>query len=65
MDSKQYGGVGAKEVIVFQTKILMGAQFGRIMWAKEHKTESLCNSQKEILIACLRNGWSDAFRHTS
>ena len=65
MDTKTYGGVTAKDVIVFQTKIMMGAQFGRIVWAREHKAENIENSQNEILIACLRIGWNDAFRHTS
>lgn len=65
MDHKQYGGVSAKDVIVFQTKIMMGTQFGRIIWAREHKSEDLGNSRDEILIACLRMGWNDAFRHTS
>lgn len=65
MDIKTYGGVTAKDIIVFQTKIMMGAQFGRIVWAREHKKEDLANRQDEILIACLRMGWNDAFRHTS
>ena len=65
MDTKTYGGVTAKDVIVFQTKIMMGAQFGRIVWAREHKAEDLQKSQNEILVACLRIGWNDAFRHTS
>ena len=65
MDTKSYGGVTAKEVIGFQTKIMMGAQFGRIVWAREHKAKNIENSQNEILIACLRIGWNDAFRHTS
>ncbi len=65
MDTNEYGGVTAKNVIVFQTKIMMGVQFGRIVWAREHKTEDKNNSQNEILIACLRIGWNDAFRHTS
>lgn len=65
MDTKTYGGVTAKDVIVFQTKIMMGAQFGRIVWAREHKETNLENSQNEILVACLRIGWNDAFRHTS
>lgn len=43
----------------------MGAQFGRIVWAREHKAEDLANCQNEILVACLRIGWNDAFRHTS
>lgn len=65
MDTKTYGGVTAKDIIVFQTKIMMGAQFGRIVWARDHKSEPLGNRQNEILIACLRIGWNDAFRHTS
>ena len=65
MDTKTYGGVTAKDVIVFQTKIMMGAQFGRIVWARENKEINLENSQNEILVACLRIGWNDAFRHTS
>ncbi|MBR2966796.1 MAG: hypothetical protein IKC52_04950 [Clostridia bacterium] len=65
MDVGTYGGVGAKEVIIFLTRIMMGAQFGRIVWAREHKAEDLANCQNEILVACLRIGWNDAFRHTS
>ncbi len=65
MDTKTYGGVTAKDIIVFQSKIMMGAQFGRIVWAREHKSASLGNRQNEILVACLRIGWNDAFRHTS
>ena len=65
MDTKTYGGVTAKDIIVFQSKIMMGAQFGRIVWAREHKAENIENCQNEILIACLRIGWNDAFRHTS
>jgi len=65
MDTKTYGGVTAKDIIVFQTKIMMGAQFGRIVWARDHKSEPIGNRQNEILIACLRIGWNDAFRHTS
>lgn len=65
MDTKTYGGVTAKDIIVFQTKIMMGAQFRRIVWARDHKSEPLGNRQNEILIACLRIGWNDAFRHTS
>lgn len=59
-----YGGVTYKDVIAFQTKILFGRQFGRIAWAKEQGCISE-DIQNEILVACLRLGWSDAFRHTS
>jgi hypothetical protein len=65
MDTKTYGGVTAKDVIVFQTKIMMGAQFGRIVWARDQKSVPPGNRQNEILVACLRIGWNDAFRHTS
>lgn len=59
-----YGGVTYKEVIAFQTKILFGAQFGRIMWAKAQGCFSE-DIQDEALVACLRLGWNDAFRHVS
>lgn len=54
---KNIGGVGLEEVITFQTQILMGSQFERIN--RENCT------QKDLLVACLRMGWNDAFRHTS
>ena len=55
MNQQNLGGIRLKEVITFQTQIMMGAQFGRVM-SKE---------PEEIIIACLRMGWNDAFRHTS
>lgn len=51
------GGITAKEVITYQTQIMMGAQFGRVTRKKA--------TAKDIMIACLRMGWNDAFRHTS
>ena len=54
---ENFGGITLDEVIVFQTQIMMGAQFGRI---KKKKA-----MQEDIIIACLRMGWNDAFRHTS
>ena len=54
---ENFGGITLDEVIVFQTQIMMGAQFGRIK-----KEKAL---QEDIIIACLRMGWNDAFRHTS
>ncbi len=50
------GGITMENVIVFQTKVIMGAQFNRVIHAKR---------QEDIMIACLRMGWNDAFRHTS
>ena len=51
-----FGGVTIKEVIVFETQVMMGAQFGRVKQAKK---------PEDLMIACLRMGWNDAFRHTS
>jgi hypothetical protein len=53
LDTKTYAGVTAKDIIVFQSKIMMGAQFGQIVWAREHKSEPLGYRQNEILVACL------------
>lgn len=61
------GGIELKHVITFQTQIMMGTQFGRIMWAKENadSEDEASKIKNELLIACLRMGWNDAFRHTS
>lgn len=50
------GGIEFKHVIIFQTQVMMGAQFKRIKNA---------NDGDDITVACLRLGWNDAFRHTS
>ena len=55
-ESISLGGIELKDVITFQTKIMMGAQFGRVKKAQK---------QEDIIVACLRLGWNDAFRHTS
>ena len=57
MADYSFGGIGMKEVIAFQTQIMMGSQFGRVV--NEAATPS------DLIIACLRLGWNDAFRHTS
>lgn len=57
MAVQNLGGITMKEVITFQTQVMMGAQFGRI--ASKQATK------EDLLIACLRMGWNDAFRHTS
>lgn len=54
----QIGGISLSHVIQFQTRIMFGNQYRRIEHAK-HKE----NPQNELLIACLRMGWNDAFRH--
>lgn len=51
-----YGGVEFKDVLRFQIKIMMGNQYDRCSKAKK---------QDDIIVACLRLGWNDAFRHTS
>ena len=56
MNNYNIGGVQLKDVITFQTQIMMGTQFTRVKNAK---------NANDIIIACLRLGWNDAFRHTS
>lgn len=56
MNNYNIGGVQLKDVIAFQTQIMMGSQFARVKKAE---------NKKDIIIACLRMGWNDAFRHTS
>ncbi len=51
-----YGGIEFKHVWQFQIRIMMGNQYNRCITAQ---------SQKDIIVACLRLGWNDAFRHTS
>lgn len=53
------GGIALCHVIAFQTRILFGAQYGRVERAKKEK------NPEELLLACLRIGWNDAFRHVS
>lgn len=58
-NTETIGGISFNDVIAFQTKIMMGVQFGRVMKAKQNR------DSKELIIACLRMGWNDAFRHVS
>ena len=51
-----YGGVTFKHVWDFQIKIMMGSQYKRCVQA---------TSTNDIILACMRLGWNDAFRHTS
>ena len=44
------GGVTLCDVINFQTRILFGAQYGRIEYAKNN------NKPDELILACLRVG---------
>ena len=46
MAVQNLGGITMKEVITFQTQVMMGAQFGRI--ASKQATK------EDLLIACLR-----------
>lgn len=55
----EIGGVTIKDVIKFQTRIMFGAQYGRIEYAKKN------NDQAALILACLRIGWNDAFRHVT
>lgn len=51
-----YGGIEFKHVWQFQIRIMMGNQYSRCINAR---------TSKDIIVACLRLGWNDAFRHTS
>ena len=49
-------GISLEQVIAFQVKAMMGAQYRRVMKAKE---------EKDVIVACLRIAWNDAFRRVS
>lgn len=51
------GNVSFEDVVRFQTKILMGQQY--------EKRIIKANSEEDIIVACLRVAWNDAFRHVS
>lgn len=55
----EIGGVNIKDVIKFQTRIMFGSQYSRIEYTKK------TNNQDALLLACLRIGWNDAFRHVT
>lgn len=57
--TENFGGVTLAHVIQFQTRILFGAQYGRIELAKKGSND------EQLIIACLRMGWNDAFRHVT
>ena len=51
-----YGGITFKHVWDFQLRIMLGNQYSNCKNA---------STQEDIIVACLRLGWNDAFRHTS
>lgn len=53
------GGVSFAHVWAFQIKCMMANQYDVLVNALSN------NDAKEVLIACLRLGWNDAFRHVS
>ena len=55
----KYGGVTLEHVLAFQIRIMMGNQYARLVEGMR------IGSKVEPVIACLRLGWNDAFRHTS
>ena len=55
----KYGGITLAHVLAFQIRIMMGNQYERLV-------EGMRTGYKvQPVIACLRLGWNDAFRHTS
>lgn len=55
----EIGGIGFKHVMAFQLKCMMANQYSTLATAFNKKDDNL------VLIACLRLGWNDAFRHVS
>lgn len=55
----KYGGVALEHVLAFQIRIMMGNQYDSLV--KGMRT----GCKEQPIIACLRLGWNDAFRHTS
>ena len=53
----EFGGITLDNVIIFQTQAMLGNQFNRVM--------NKSATKDDIMIACLRMGWNDAFRHVS
>ncbi len=49
-------GVTSTDLAKFQLKIMMANQYDRVLGA---------STEKDIIIACLRVAWNDAFRHVS
>jgi hypothetical protein len=55
----QYGGITLNHVLSFQIRIMMGNQYDSLVNA------AINNDEDELIVACLRLGWNDAFRHVS
>ncbi len=55
----KYGGVTLEHVLAFQIRIMMGNQYDKLVEGMRK------GSEVEPVVACLRLGWNDAFRHTS
>ena len=61
--SENLVNISYADSIKFQVKIMMGAQYGRIL--ATNSLQDIDKQKDEIIIACLRMGWNDAFRHVS
>lgn len=54
-----YGGIDFGHVLAFQIKCMMSNQYGTLV-------EAIGSGKiNDIIVACLRLGWNDAFRHVS
>ncbi len=56
MCNENIGGVTFADVVRFQVKLMMGTQYKRV---KDPQNEN------DIIVACLRVAWNDAFRHVT
>lgn len=61
----EMGGIAVEDVIKFQTRIMFGAQYGRIEYATKISAQDARKAQDALILACLRIGWNDAFRHVT
>lgn len=50
------GGIDKVAIIKFQTRVQFGKQYARVIEARD---------ESDIIVACLRVAWNDAFRHVS
>lgn len=59
------GGIELNNIIIFQTQLMMGAQYGKLQEAQKEAKKSCDDACKILVQTCLRLAWNDAFRHVT
>jgi len=59
------GGIEFNNIVIFQTQLMMGAQYQKLKDAQKKSKESYDDACKILVQACLRLAWNDAFRHVT